>query len=149
LFTNAYQVFSKEIPQAVTTYNFANGAITSDDYDTYTIGNLTALQNFATSVNNGVDFYGTEIKLTADIDCGGASVSIGGGERNSIDGVQGSSTTYPFSGYFNGCGFTIKNVTYASYFSNKSGSTGGGWITIYTYHYYYGLFVYVDEYAEI
>ena len=115
LFVNAYKTFTKKEPQAATTYNFASGAITKDSYDEYTIGNLTALQNFEKSVKIGISFYDytnkkpKTVKLTSDIDCQGESIGIGYyDDSNSAYGVI---FDYIFQGNFNGQNFTIKNVS--------------------------------------
>jgi len=157
LFTSAYKTFSKETPQAASTYDFASGAITKDNYDTYTIGNLTALQNFATSVNNGVTFYDEEnekcktVKLTADIDCNNNSISIGGGYLTASAKQTATGDWEPvivsnlkyFAGKFDGNNKTVSNFKMGTewYYHYKSPATSLG-----DYYYYYrGLFITSEE----
>ncbi len=71
-----------------------------------TISNLSELQTFANSVNDGNSYSGKTVVLSADIDCGGAGVGIGDGNG---DGNY-------FKGVFDGCGYTISNVKYTSYY---------------------------------
>lgn len=59
------------------------------------ISTANALVNLATAVNNGISFAGMEFLLTANITITGSFTAIG------------RSTSTPFSGYFNGGGFTI------------------------------------------
>lgn len=107
LYTNIYKTFTAAQPQAATSYNFANGAISKDSYDEYTIGNLTALQNFASSANNGITFYDDTnkkakiVKLTADIVGNNANIGI-----NS------------FAGIFDGNFYTISGFTLTGYYHN-------------------------------
>lgn len=59
------------------------------------ISTANALVNLATAVNNGISFAGMEFLLTENITISSSFTAIG------------QSTSTPFSGYFNGGGFTI------------------------------------------
>lgn len=140
---------------AATSYDFKNGSLTtsSEDYinnSEFTIGTLDALKNFSASVNSGCDFLNKTIELTKSINCGGASIGIGGGITRSIDGLYDqTASSNPFEGYFDGNGFTISNITYSSYHDVASGLTGGGWIVVWQHSYFYGLFNYLGASGTI
>ena len=109
-------------------YNFSSGTISSDaNYTEYTIGTLAALNNFASSVNGGVTFANKTVKLTANIDCGGAGVGIG------------TNDSY-FQGFFDGNGKTISNYSPNSYVTST---------TISDSYKAYGLFTQINSSTRI
>lgn len=69
--------------------------------DTYTIGTPADLLAFKAALNEGEWFSGMTVKLTADIDMSGESWTI----------TSNDSTTYKFSGIFDGCGYSIQNLS--------------------------------------
>lgn len=135
---------SEQAPIVEAAYDFANGALTSDDYVYYKISSLTALKNFQTSVNtNGLSFEGCIVQLDADIDCEGNSIGIGYGsyERTgTLAGLKGgyeSDVTNFFKGTFDGKGYTIKNFALGIKLTCYLGSSA----TNDPDYYYRGLFL--------
>lgn len=81
------------------------------DGNEYHIGNAKELLEFARAVNGGNTFNGKTVKLDADIE---------------LEGVEwigiGRIATAPFSGVFDGCGHTIRNLTETV--TNPDGNAG-------------------------
>ena len=78
-------------------------------YSTFEINSLSGLQAVATyCYKTGYPWTGKTIKLTADINCNGAAVSIG---SSYIGGNYGGTSVTPyFNGTFDGNNYTISNL---------------------------------------
>lgn len=128
-------------------YDFSRGRFKNkraDNYKNYqyfSISNYEELLEFSISVANGCDFIGTDsilatrktIFLTNDIDAAAA-----GNKKNANWQPIGSSmygTQYkgadPFCGIFDGCSYTIKNLTCkVDDLSNNSGAPRLGFVSV-------------------
>ena len=95
------EVTEAEVKDAVE----ANGELGGSG-DTYEIGTLAQLKKFRTEVNNGYDYSGETIVLTADISLKGEWDPIGDGDRDGNDYVGNA-----FAGTFDGKGHTISGLT--------------------------------------
>lgn len=102
------------------------GAINSTDTDgteenPHLISDVNDLFDFADNVNNGESYEGQYVELAADIDLAG-EVWIPIGYLSDDDGTL-SDNENAFSGTFDGCGYTVSNMTYNSE-SEDLGSSG-------------------------
>lgn len=74
---------------------------TSQTAEVYEIGTARELADFVSLVNNGNNFYGQVVKLTADISLNAATV-------DNISSIKG------FAGVFDGAGYSISGINMAS-----------------------------------
>ncbi len=82
----------------------------------YRIASLAHLMGLSRAVAGGESFAGEYFELAQDIDLG--DLSVNGGNWNPIGWYQNNmeiagEVTHPFSGHFNGCGHTVKNLNIA------------------------------------
>ncbi|MGN0787909.1 MAG: hypothetical protein ACI4L6_02470 [Candidatus Onthoplasma sp.] len=105
---------------ATTTYDFANGALTSTSTNytsntNFTISGVAGLKNFAFSVSNGCSFEGKTVSLSNDIDCTGENIPvIGACKENETYYERYKVTNGPygwFNGTFNGQNYSLSNIT--------------------------------------
>ena len=87
---------------------FAGGSGTADD--PFTIATTEQLENFRDSVNEGTDYEGRYIQLTADLSFDGPWTPIGAATRKSSGLANGST---PFRGTFSGEGHRISGLAIA------------------------------------
>lgn len=98
-------------------FNYISGSGTAAD--PYKISNLNGWNEFASKVNNdGNSFAGQYFELTNNITVVNKSIGVAAFSEPSVDNYNpvDASTIHPFSGIFNGKGYTI-SVTFAN--SNK------------------------------
>ena len=148
LFTNAYTSFSKEEPQAASTWNFDSGGfgngnfwdvlkevfagitykdtVTYNSYTNFEISSEKGFIAFAGSVSEGYDFAGKTVTLTTDLDFSGDAFLPVGAKINTSNGNISSyeDTTNSFCGTFDGGSHTISNITLNSTWKSSSAFEG-------------------------
>ena len=91
---------------------FAGGSGTQAD--PYLISNEAQLRYLSSSVNADVNWKGVYFKQTADITLHGQWQPIGWALMGEVNGKGTQVAVYPFSGNYDGCGYTISGLTVGS-----------------------------------
>ena len=95
-----------------TVTDMVNGKVTPTSAQTVTVSSIEELDALARYVNAGHDCAGVHFALTCDLDFDGAPLPHVIGRMMMGESSSGLRFYYPFSGTFDGCGYSISNIAY-------------------------------------
>ena len=116
---------------------------------TYYVSSLSDLENIANNIKNGNSYKGHVIKLTCDIDGGGADfIGFGTYYHTDMSGLN-EKTSFCFSGIFDGDGYSIGNLKLTHNGTKQTRSIIGQKQYLLKYRYYASMFAYTSSDAII